>query len=291
MISELKNKISCLNSFIDEAFDQKNVANYQILIQTGNDGLIVTVFDKIKNKFIAFEYYSFQSTFNFDVIADLFDIALKESKIINLNYSRVTCVIINNLSTIVPSALFDEDRKKTYLKFNSALQGNEFVMTDHLTNLDAKNIFALPFSLKAKLDSVYKNVTYHHFSSGLIENILAQNKNQPKKKLLIHIQPTHFETIVIENKKLLFYNTFQHHSAEDFIYYLLFVCEQLQLNPENIETVILGELEKNSAIYTLANKYIRNLKFGERSDDFDFSYQLQTFPKHFYFSIFNNYLL
>jgi hypothetical protein len=291
MTTELKNKITCLNSFIDEAFDLKNISNYHLLIQIGNDGLVISVLDKISNKFIAFEYYNFLGVFNFDVVADLFDIASKESKIIGQKYPVAACAIVNNLATIVPTALYDDERKRMYLKFNSQLEGNELIMTDTLTNLEAKNVFAIPFVLKSKLDSLYKKINYHHFSSGLIENILAQNKNQSKKKLIVHVQPTHFETIVIEGRKLLFYNTFQHHSPEDFIYYLLFVCEQLTLNPENIETLFVGEIEKNSAIYSLTQKYVRNLKFGERKDDFDFSYQLQTFPKHFYFSIFNNYLL
>jgi hypothetical protein len=291
MTNELKNKVSRLNSFIDEAFDLKNVSNYHLLMQIGNDGLVVTVLDKIKQKFIAFEYYSFNGTFDFEIIADLFDIAGDQSTIIKQTYSSVGCVIVNNLSTLVPSALFDEKEKKKYLQFNVELKSDDLIYTDNLSNLDAKNVFAFPLNLKMKLDPLYKNLTFHHFSSGLIENVIAQNKNQLKKKLFVHIQPTHFETIVIEGKKLLFYNTFQHHSPEDFIYYLLFVCEQLHLNTENIETVFVGEIEKSSGIFALTQKYIRNLTFGERTDNFDFSYQLQTFPKHFYFSLFNNYLL
>jgi hypothetical protein len=291
MTTELKNKISLLNSFIDESFDQKNVTNYKLLIQIGNDGLVAAVLDKIKNKFIAFEYFGFMSAFDSEVIAGLLEIVLKESAIIDLKYPSVACVVVNNLSTLVPSALFAEEDKKKYLDFNVQLKGNEVIMDDDLKNQDAKNIFALPLIIKTKFDSLYKSVSYHHFSSGIIENVLAQNKNQTKKKLFVHVQPTHFEIIVIEGKKLLFYNTFQHHSPEDFIYYLLFACEQLHLNPENIETVLIGEIERNSGIYSLTQKYIRNLNFGERTDDFDFSYQLQTFPKHFYFSLFNNYLL
>jgi hypothetical protein len=64
----------------------------------------------------------------------------------------------------------------------------------------------------------------------------------------------------------------------------------LQLNPENIEVILLGEVEKNSEIYSIAQKYIRNLKFGERNDNADYSYQLQTLPKHLYFTLFNSYL-
>ncbi|MDQ3046168.1 MAG: DUF3822 family protein, partial [Bacteroidota bacterium] len=128
-------------------------------------------------------------------------------------------------------------------------------------------------------------------STPLIESLLRQNKNQQAKKLIIHVQPSHFEILVIEGKKLLFYNTFNHHTSEDLLYYLLFVCEQLQINPEKISLTVLGELEKNTGLYLLLQKYIRNISLGERSDTADFSYQLQTLPKHSYFTLFNDTLI
>jgi hypothetical protein len=291
MITELKTRLRQVNSFIDESFDPAYLQNYHLILQVGNDGLFTVVFDKEKNKYIAFEYYSFQQIFNTELISDLFDIAASESRIISLKYRSVSCSVVNNLSTIVPSALFEEDKKRLYLKMNVQLQGNELILTDNIKNQDAKNVFALPFSIKSKIDSQYGKITYHHFSSCIIESLLAQNRNQSKKKLYIHVQPSHFEVIVIEGKNLIFYNTFNYHTSEDLIYYVLFVCEQLQLNPENIETFLLGEIERTSAIFTLTQKYIRNLKFAERTDNSDYSYQLQTFPKHFYFSLFNSYLL
>lgn len=290
MTTDIKHKITKVNSFIDESFDAKQVSNFHLSLQIGNDGILATVYDKPKNKYIAFEYFSFQQVFNFDVIADLIDLATKESAIIAYKYKSVVCSVINNLSTLVPNPLFEEDRKKTYLKFNSSLQGNEFILADEIKNLDAQNVFALPFSLKAKLDGLFNNISYQHFSTGLIDSLLAQNRNQTKKQVFVHIQQSHFEVIVIEGKKLLFYNTFNHHSAEDFIYYLLFVCEQIQLNPETIEFVLLGEIEKTSAIYNIMQKYARHIKFGARTDNTEFSYQLQTFPRHFYFTLFNHFL-
>ncbi len=288
---ELKNKIAQVNSFIDESFDIKRISDFQLVLQIGNDGIQATVYDKARDKYIAFEYFGFQNVFDADIVADLLDIAIKESKIINHKYRSVTCSIVNNFSTLVPNPLYEDDRKRMYLKFNASLQGDELVMTDDIKNLDSKNIFALPFSIKVKLDSLFQSVQYHHFSSTLIENLLSQAKNLTKKQFFIHVQPTHFEVVVIEGKKLIFYNTFNHHSAEDLIYYLLFVCEQLQLNPENMEAILIGEIEKTSAVYTVIHKYIRNIKFGERSTNSDYSYQLQTFPKHFYFTLFNNYLI
>lgn len=289
MISEIKNKITQSNSFIDEAFDVNKTSNCQLILQIGLDGVLLAVNDKINNKYIAFEKYAFQSVFSFTLVPDLLDILFKNSKLIPHTYKTVVCVVVNNKSTIIPNPLFENDKKEMYLSFNTSLEEGDLVMTDDLKSLDAKNIFAVPMRLKSKLESVFSHVTYHHFSSVLIENLLFQNKNQTTKKVYVHVQASHFEVVLMEGKKFIFYNTFQHHSAEDFMYYLLFACEQLQLNPENMEVVLLGEIERNSALYNVAQKYIRNLKFAERKVDIDYSYQLQTLPKHSYFTLFSNY--
>ncbi len=236
------------------------------------------------------ESYSFQQVYNFETVVELFDVLLKESKILLHKYKSVSCLLLNSQSTIVPTPLFQEADKQTYLKFNTTLDNQEEVLADDIKMLDAKNVFALPVALKNKLSSVYPTINYYHFSSVLIDSLLVQNKNKPNKKLVVYIQQGVFQTIVIEGKNLLFYNTFNYHTPEDFIYYLLFVCEQLQLNPETIETLLLGELEKSSAYYAIAYKYIRNLKFGERPDGGDYSYQLQTLPKHFYYNILSDYI-
>ena len=100
-----------------------------------------------------------------------------------------------------------------------------------------------------------------------------------------------FEVLVINSGKLTFYNTFAYQTAEDFIYYLLFVFEQLKLNPETANVELLGELEKSSAVYQLLYKYIRNIKFGARPDAFDYSFKITSLPKQYYYSLFSQFLL
>jgi hypothetical protein len=289
MLNPVQNKIIRTDSLIDEAFVGKNTRDFKLTLQIGVDGVLISVNEKIHNKYIAFERYSFQQVYRFEDVCVLMDELNQQSVLIKHAYNAVDCLVVNNLSTLVPKAVFEEDRKKTYLKFNTELEGDELIMTDDLKTLDAKNIFALPFCLKGKLDYLFANIHYHHFSSVLIDALLRQHKNQTTKKVIVHIQPSHFQVVVLEGKDLLFYNTFNHHSAEDFIYYLLFVCEQLHLNPEKIELQLLGEIEKNSAIHLITQKYIRHVQFGERADQADYSYQLQALPKHSYFTLFNTY--
>jgi hypothetical protein len=286
--TEETHTINLSYSFVDEAFDSTNISAYQLIFQISFQGLSIAVNEKQKNKFIALEIFNFQNVYSFTEIVTAWDVLVKKSKLISGNYKSVICMVVNGSSTLVPEPLYEEGLERSYLKFNVPLQWNEFVMVDTVKSIEAKNVFAVPLELKSKLDSVFNNVHYRHYGSILIESVISQNKNQTGKKLYVHVQQTHFEVIVVEGKKLLFYNTFNFQSPEDFIYFLLFVLEQLHLNPENTEVIIVGEVEKNSAIIHLAQKYIRIVKFGERFSDAAFGYQLQTLPPYFYYTLFSN---
>lgn len=289
MTNALQYKLNRTDSLIDEAFDPKRTREFKLVLQVGIDGLLIGVNEKATNKFIAFERYSFQNVYRFEDVCTVLDDLIHQSTLLKHSFHSVACLIVSNLSTLVPKGVFEEDRKESYLKFNATLEGDELILADDMKALDAKNIFAVPSSLKGKLDSLFPSIRYHHFSSILIETLMRQHKNQTTKKVTVHIQASHFQVVVMEGKQLLFYNTFNHHSAEDFIYYLLFVFEQLHLNPEKTELQLIGEIEKNSTIHLITQKYVRQVQFGQRADESDYSYQLQALPKHAYFTLFNIY--
>ncbi len=291
MIAELKHKIKSQKSIIDEAFNPSRSNSYNLIIELSDSGFNFTVFDSISKKYIAFENYTFNTIVNTDLISDLLAVAEKESKLFSIKYKSVHCSIINNLSTLVPNALFEEENRKTYLKFNSNLEGDEFVLVNSINSIDSKNVFALPLSFKIKMDSLFNNVSYHHFSSALIDDLTNQNKNVDSKKAYINVNWNHFEILIFEKQKLIFYNSFQYTNAEDFIYFLLFALEQLSLNPENVELFLLGNINKTDAIYSITYKYIKHLKFGSRVNESDYCYQLQSLPKHEYFTLFSPYYL
>src|ERR1043165_5392588 len=192
MVSEIKQKLTRIHSFIDESFDGKKASSYQLILQLGVNELHLAVNERAKNKFIALEKYTLENTYNFDLAADLFGQLFKESSLTGHKFQSVICSISHSLSTIIPSALFEEDRKKMYLKFNTSLEGNELVMVDDIRSLDAKNIFALPFSVKAKLDAEFPGIKYHHASSPLIDSLVTENKKKDGKAIFFSLTPSHF---------------------------------------------------------------------------------------------------
>ena len=82
---------------------------------------------------------------------------------------------------------------------------------------------------------------------------------QFSQKIFLNINIGFIDILFFKNKKLAFYNSFDHETPEDILYYLLFCFSQLDLNPEEIHTTCSGNIDLNSKVYALLYKYVRNI--------------------------------
>jgi hypothetical protein len=66
---------------------------------------------------------------------------------------------------------------------------------------------------------------------------------------------------VLKGAKLLFNNTFRFKTKEDFLYFMLFAMEQLQLDAETVQVIFMGMITEDSKIAELVTRYVRNIRF------------------------------
>lgn len=290
MLTETNSRVSQVLCLVDDLFDGRQTKNYRLAIQLGPDGISAGVWDDVYNKVLVLERFAFEKTFNSNALLVLAHTAIKQSNILGYPYKKVSLAIVNTKSTLVPNALFDTNEKEALLKFNHPLEEGEIIVIDNLSNLDAKNIYAIPKVIEQQFKELYAHLNIIHYSSPLIEQVLITNKRNNVSSVIVHVRSAGFEVLVIDSGKLIFYNTFSYQTPEDFIYYLLFVFDQLKINPETINVELVGELEKNSPVYQLLYKYIRNIKFGSRPDSFDYSFKITALPKQYYYNLFSQFL-
>jgi len=289
-VAEVTNKTAPAVNLTDELFSTKQSSSCHLSVQAGLDGFSFCILDTKTNKFLVLQHFPFNGIATFNRLSEKIAGIISESELLKNNFKSVSCSVVHAKSTLVPNALFDENQKNDFLSFNFTLDADEEVRANNLRNLDAKNLFAVNLNLENTLKKFFPNVQFIHHSTSLLESTMGTFKNQPGKKMVVHVGRSQFEIAIAEGKQLLFYNSFRHQSSEDFIYYVLFVCEQLQLNPEKVDLILLGEIERSSALYEILHKYVRHIHFGERSENFEYAYKLETIPKHFYHNLFSQYL-
>jgi len=275
----------------DERFDAARCADYCLSLQVEASALTVAVFDNIHGIYLALETHSFRNSNDLSALLPRLEKLCDGHEWLGNRFKRTDAMIVTERSTLVPSALFDPEKAAEYLQFNHHANSedakHEEIRIDHLRNLDARNLWLLPEGLERTLKKLFPGLRLCHYSTPLIESLLVANKNEQKKKVFAHVQQERFEILVLEGRKLHLYNTFKYRGGEDFLFYLLFVCEQLKLSPETLELILLGELTGDSTVAGLSKKYVRHVSFGERPVQAAFGKAFDVLPPHFHYNLFS----
>jgi hypothetical protein len=281
-----ENKIEPFISLRDEALFNETSNYFSLGVQLGLDFFTFCIFDQYKKKILFIETYHLPDE------KDMLNCCVHLQKIVladtlfRSDFKNVIISYVNQKSTLIPIPLYSEQHKKDYFKINHALEKDMMLLTDKIQILEAINIYAIPQTVETSILKLFPLVKSNHFSSGLIESSLIKYRNQNKKIAIVHVQFSTFEILIVNGKNLNFYNSFMIKTPEDFVYYILFVFEQLKINLNTIELVLCGQIIRNSELYALLYTHVKNVRFEERDDSFNYSYVFEEIPRHFYHNLF-----
>ena len=187
------------------------------------------------------------------------------------DFKNILVIHENDISSLVPKPLFNEEHLADYLKFNAKILKTDYIAYDELTTNDSVNVYVPYVNINNHIYGNYGDFIFKHHSSVLVEEVLKLEKNATKAKMYVNVAIDHFDIVVVENAALKLYNTFEYETKEDFMYYLLFTSEQLGLNPEKFELIFTGDIDSKNELYTMAFKYVRFVFFAKRMDNFKYS--------------------
>ncbi|TYA59151.1 DUF3822 family protein [Formosa maritima] len=243
----------------------------ELSIQISLNGLSFCILNKETNTITFLKHFEKDKKLSpfdaLDFLKHLFNTEIE----LQQDFETIHVIYVNDISTMVPKALFNEDLLADYLKFNSKILKSDFIAFDSIEINDSVNVYVPYVNINNFIYDTFGSFTYSHFSTVLIEKILQLEKHADDAKLYVNVNKGHFEIIVTDKGKLILYNTFEYSSKEDFIYYILFTAEQLKLNPEKIHLIFLGDINKESELYTIAYKYIRHINFGTKLDTYNYT--------------------
>lgn len=176
-------------------------------------------------------------------------------------FKEIKLIYNTPTNSLVPTTLFDENKSKDYLKYSVKVLASDFIANDEIRDAEI-NIVYIPFiNINNWFFEKYGSFEYYHAITLLIENLLKTEKYATSTNAYVHVSKNIFDLLIFEKGKLIFCNTFEYHTPEDFIYYILFVFEQLQLDPNTTPCILLGEINKTDNLYAITYKYIKDVQF------------------------------
>jgi len=283
----LKKKIQ--NSLIDS----EDFSNSHLSMLISLDEISYSVFDKDLIDVVILVSYEFDTRVKNpeELLKNLKEVFDKEP-ILSAKFDSINVAHKNNLSAMVPDALYDSNSQEDYLKYTVKLLQNDTITVDSISVMNSKNIF-IPFkNVNNFLVNRLGEFDYLHASSVLVSTLLQNYKNNLEKQLFINVSNSSIDVVYINEGDLQMFNTFLYYTKEDFLYYILFAMERLQLNPNEQKVTFIGNIDKGSELYELAYTYIRYIDFSTPNNytlSDEFFIENPDVKKHHYFELLNQF--
>ncbi len=234
-------------------------SNNKLSVQVSLTGLSFFIRDEESGTFFFEKQIDFTETRNPDEVLNEIENTYNQFEELQSTIKEVTVIHQNTLFSLVPKALFQENNLEDYLKFNSRLLATDYVAFDYPEAHEFVVVYVPLTNVNNYFFEKYGSFTFLHSSTVFIEKTLSEERNDHSLKMFVKLYKNQMDVLVTSGKQIQLFNSFTYSTPEDFIYYILFIAEQLQLNPETFQLQLSGCISKEDSFYNIAYTYIRNV--------------------------------
>jgi hypothetical protein len=251
----------------DDAFSIHLSRTYNLSIIAGRDRLSFCFNRHDDNSLVGIESYSLGVEPQMPVQNDTqewcaeLSLLLRELEVLKKSFRKVNIAVECYKSTLIPVEFFCKGDQDEFLLFNHQKSDFEICRHETLSSLKAEIIYALPTCIVSELQSVFPEAEILNASGQIIEKLIKTSQPQSDDgTLYANVRGAWVEVFYIEKGSLRYFNGFHYLTREDLAYFIIFIMEQLGLNPDTIALILFGNIESDSERFELLYKYIRNIR-------------------------------
>ena len=191
----------------------------------------------------------------------------KERQLDFQKFNQINLIHHNSFNTLVPEAFFDKKQVGLFLRQNIKLLSNDPILSDAIPFFQLHNIY-VPYRSVTDYFSTHPNLSNQHSVSLFLQNIEQIKKTEkhlPVNEIYINIFANDFQIAIFNNEKLLLFNQFEFKTVDEFLYYIFFILETLDIKEKNSFFYITG-VKKNNDLISNLNDFTGNLRvFPEKN--------------------------
>ncbi len=244
----------------------------KLSIQVSLNGLSFFILDTISTKLVLTDCVSFQSQSTPYLLLKALKEVIDKHQLHKITFSSVSVIHKSDLFCLVPKVLFDAKELANYLKFNTKLLANDHIVYDEIETQEIISVYVPFTNINNLIFELFGEFEFKHHSTVVLQTLLHQ-KISAKKACYVHVNKKSFELAVFDQKRLILFNQFNFDTKEDFLYYILFVYEQLQLDAESVKLKLFGQIEDNDELFEICYRYIKKVSvFEPKNGTIDLDY-------------------
>lgn len=288
-------KYKLIKKIKDERFDVDQIGDYELMLHVGPRDLQVGVVDSLENKMLLLEDFVFPSLSSQDELQQMLEQLFDDHHLLKAAFwKKVKVSVKNNRFVQVPQALFLEEAKEEYLRFNARIDGEQDTVQSVATpGSGSVTVFTLPKELEQWFNNLYpsRNLVFLHQSAALIEGVTRISETRDDNPLYLYVDRFKLHILSAQRGKLVYYNQFVIKQFAEYVRYIMLVMKTLNFSQEKSPVILWGYIGQNSAHYNEFCKYIRNVVFGNRPKHLKFGYMFDELQDHHFFDLYSMHLV
>ncbi len=273
---------------LDETFDINRTGSLHLSIQASLDGFLFSVLEPYSLKYLVLKHYRFEPIASTEIMLEKIEEIIRQDPLLQQPYHGVSCIQVDNRSTLLPAALFDKRQLKSYFEFNHILNDLDELRYNFLKQVDAYLVFPMYHEIVNLYLKSWVNAAFFHQATPFISEVV-HTAASTGKAAHVHFSTGHFDIAVTNGQQLLFHNNFMYRSSEDLLYFILFVFDKLKLDQESTPLLLSGDFDKFSDRPSMLKRYFRNLRFRNAPAEFQYPHVFEKIQEHSCLGLFKVY--
>lgn len=175
------------------------------------------------------------------------------------SYKKVHVIDVSPDYTLVPKALFDEREKDKLLHFNLSQTGVRS-LSNSLQTAEAELVFGMQEEVYEFCSRTLVRSDFIHHLTPQLWLWKKQSELLPERQMFVVLHSRMMDIVCYDRGKLLFANTFSSDQADDAVYYLLYVWQQVGLDQRKDALYIFGNSLRKNKITGMVRTYVHHVR-------------------------------
>ena len=176
-------------------------------------------------------------------------------------YGQTNILIDTQRFTPVPFDIFEDEHTEELFYQNFQQIDNETVLCNILGKSNIALLFGMDKHAHQLLCEQFPHARIFACTSPLTEYFSQHSKANNHRSLYVLFHPSRMEVFALDKGKLLLINSFNCKQTSDYIYYLLYVWQQLGYSQEKDSLYLTGEVEAKDSLLAELKRFLRQVDF------------------------------
>jgi len=179
----------------------------------------------------------------------------------------------------VPNSLYRFHEESMYLESTGISTAGQVLKSDKPAGLDFHSVYTIPRLLNGLVSREF----FHHESFHSL-TIAADDKED---RLEVDIRPTDFQVVLVQDGSPRLLNLYAYAEPMDILYRLLQVCQQFEMDQNQVNLHLSGFISENSTLYQQLYLHFGNIQFASSLTGDHQSEVFTDAPAYYFKSILN----